>query len=173
MLCYSCQPARPFLFCFFDLTMRTRKKNGAFVFCYLNVEVAVGLLFCRFWIYWPNAVRWCWFCCCHKASAASEWWRDPWLMTWPPCGSPPPAPVGEEAGDGLPHILTDPAPSTSQPSTSPILLVPGDLAPPSSSFHLSMDRRRAFMKKLPTVVGSNPNCLAIVTCISFDGRFVS
>lgn len=43
----------------------------------------------------------------------------------------------------------------------------------SSSFHLSIERRRAFMKKLPTVVGSRPNCLAIVTCISFDGLFVS
>lgn len=43
----------------------------------------------------------------------------------------------------------------------------------SSSFHLSMERRRAFMKKLPTVVGSRPNCLAIVTCISFDGLLVS
>lgn len=29
------------------------------------------------------------------------------------------------------------------------------------------------MKKLPTVVGSRPSCLAIVTCISFDGLFVS
>jgi len=43
----------------------------------------------------------------------------------------------------------------------------------SSSFHLSMERRRAFMKKFPTVVGSRPNCLAIVTCISFDGLLVS
>lgn len=43
----------------------------------------------------------------------------------------------------------------------------------SSSFHLSMERRRAFMKKLPTVVGSRPSCLAIVTCISFDGLLVS
>lgn len=43
----------------------------------------------------------------------------------------------------------------------------------SSSFHLSIERRRAFMKKLPTVVGSRPSCLAIVTCISFDGLFVS
>ena len=57
----------------------------------------------------------------------------------------------------------------------PLLLAPGDLGPPlpSSSFHLSMERRRAFMKKLPTVVGSRPSCLAIVTCISFDGLFVS
>lgn len=43
----------------------------------------------------------------------------------------------------------------------------------SSSFHLSIERRLAFMKKLPTVVGSRPNCRAIVTCISFDGLFVS
>lgn len=43
----------------------------------------------------------------------------------------------------------------------------------SSSFHLSIERRRAFMKKLPTVVGSRPSCLAMVTCISFEGRFVS
>lgn len=43
----------------------------------------------------------------------------------------------------------------------------------SSSFHLSIDLLLAFMKKLPTVVGSRPSCLAIVTCISFDGRFVS
>ena len=133
------------------------------------------LIFCSystglfFLFHWPNAIR---FCCCHKASVASEWWRDPWLMTW--CGSPPPPPpAGDEAGEGLPHMLTEPAPSTSHPSTSPILLVPGDLAPPSSSFHLSIERRRAFMKKLPTVVGSRPSCLAIVTCISFDGLLVS
>lgn len=43
----------------------------------------------------------------------------------------------------------------------------------SSSFHLSIDRLLAFMKKLPTVVGSSPSCLAIVTCISLDGLFVS
>lgn len=43
----------------------------------------------------------------------------------------------------------------------------------SSSFHLSIERRRAFMKKLPTVVGSKPSCRAIVTCISFDGLLVS
>ena len=43
----------------------------------------------------------------------------------------------------------------------------------SSSLHLSIDLRLAFIKKFPTVVGSNPNCRAIVTCISFDGRFVS
>ena len=36
-----------------------------------------------------------------------------------------------------------------------------------------MERRRAFIKKFPTVVGSKPSCRAIVTCISFDGRFVS
>jgi hypothetical protein len=44
---------------------------------------------------------------------------------------------------------------------------------PSSSRHLSMERRRAFMKKLATVVTSNPSCCAIVACISFDGRLVS
>jgi len=106
------------------------------------------------------------FCCCHKASVASEWWREPWLMTWSECvitwcWS---APVIEDVGDGL--KLTEPP---------PLLLAPGDLGPPlpSSSFHLSIERRRAFMKKLPTVVGSRPSCLAIVTCISFDGLFVS
>ena len=43
----------------------------------------------------------------------------------------------------------------------------------SSSFHLSIDLLRAFMKKFPTVVGSRPSCLAMVTCISFEGLFVS
>ena len=71
-------------------------------------------------------------------------------------------PLVDDVGDGL--RLTEPP---------PMLLAPGDFGPPSSSFHLSMERRRAFMKKLPTVVGSSPNCLAIVTCISLDGRFVS
>ena len=42
-----------------------------------------------------------------------------------------------------------------------------------SSFHLSTDLRLAFMKKLDTVEGSKPSCLAIVTCISLEGRFVS
>lgn len=42
-----------------------------------------------------------------------------------------------------------------------------------SSFHLSIERRRAFIKKFPTVVGSRPSWRAIVTCISFEGRFVS
>ena len=42
-----------------------------------------------------------------------------------------------------------------------------------SSLHLSTDRRRAFMKKFETVEGSRPSWRAMVTCISFEGRFVS
>ena len=98
-------------------------------------------------------------CCCHKASWANEWCIITWsecVMTWWS------TPLVDDVGDGL--RLTEPP---------PMLLAPGDFGPPSSSFHLSMERRRAFMKKLPTVVGSSPNCLAIVTCISLDGRFVS
>ena len=128
------------------------------------------------------------FCCCHKASVASEWWREPWLMTWSECvitwcWS---APVIEDVGDGLKlhnnksiklkfmgKFFFFPLSYLTEPP--PLLLAPGDLGPPlpSSSFHLSIERRRAFMKKLPTVVGSRPSCLAIVTCISFDGLFVS
>ncbi|MPC79761.1 hypothetical protein E2C01_074306 [Portunus trituberculatus] len=55
------------------------------------------------------------------------------------------------------------------PGASPHILAPLSL----SSFHLSMDRRRAFMKKFPTVEGSRPSCRAMVTCISLLGRFVS
>lgn len=51
------------------------------------------------------------------------------------------------------------------------MVVEADLG--SSSFHLSIDLLRAFIKKLPTVVGSRPSCLAMVTCISFEGLFVS
>ena len=42
-----------------------------------------------------------------------------------------------------------------------------------SSSHLSWLLRLAFMKKLPTVLRSSPSCCEIVTCISFDGLFVS
>ena len=42
-----------------------------------------------------------------------------------------------------------------------------------SSRHLSTDLRRAFMKKFETVEGSRPSWRAMVTCISFEGRFVS
>lgn len=101
-------------------------------------------------------------CYCHKASVAKEWCIITWsecVITW---WSPPTPPLVDESGDGL--RLTEPP---------PMLLAPGDFGPPSSSFHLSIERRRAFMKKFPTVVGSRPSCLAIVTCISFEGRFVS
>ena len=43
----------------------------------------------------------------------------------------------------------------------------------ASSVYLSMDRRRAFMKKLATVETLSPNCSAMVACISLDGRLVS
>lgn len=43
----------------------------------------------------------------------------------------------------------------------------------ASSIHLSWLRRRAFMKKLPTVLNSSPSCCEIVICISFEGRLVS
>lgn len=42
-----------------------------------------------------------------------------------------------------------------------------------SSFHLSIDRRLAFIKKFPTVEGSKPSWRAMVTCISLLGRLVS
>lgn len=42
-----------------------------------------------------------------------------------------------------------------------------------SSIHLSCDRLRAFMKKLPTVDSSRPSCCEMVICISLDGRLVS
>ena len=45
------------------------------------------------------------------------------------------------------------------------------LAP--SSVHLSRLRRRAFMKKLLTVVSSSPSCCEMVSCISLDGRLFS
>ncbi len=43
---------------------------------------------------------------------------------------------------------------------------------PSSS-HLSRLRRRAFMKKLLTVVSSRPSCWEMVICNSLDGRLFS
>ena len=42
-----------------------------------------------------------------------------------------------------------------------------------SSNHLSWLLRRAFIKKLPTVLKSKPNCCEIVICISFEGLLVS
>lgn len=48
---------------------------------------------------------------------------------------------------------------------------PPGLAP--SSVHLSRLRRRAFMKKLLTVVSSRPSCCEMVSCISLDGRLFS
>lgn len=45
--------------------------------------------------------------------------------------------------------------------------------PSSPSCHLSCDLRRAFMKKLPTVLSSSPSCCEMVICISLEGRFVS
>ena len=48
-------------------------------------------------------------------------------------------------------------------------------APPElrSSCHFSRLRRRAFMKKLLTVVSSRPSCWEMVICISLDGRLFS
>lgn len=43
----------------------------------------------------------------------------------------------------------------------------------ASSRHLSIDRRRAFMKKFETVLESRPSWRAIVICISFEGLLVS
>lgn len=42
-----------------------------------------------------------------------------------------------------------------------------------SSAHLLTLRRRAFMKKLLTVVSSRPSCCEMVSCISLDGRLFS
>lgn len=42
-----------------------------------------------------------------------------------------------------------------------------------SSCHFSRLRRRAFMKKLLTVVSSRPSCWEMVICISLDGRLFS
>lgn len=47
-----------------------------------------------------------------------------------------------------------------------------ELELPSSS-HLSRLRRRAFMKKLLTVVSSRPSCWEMVICNSLDGRLFS
>ena len=43
----------------------------------------------------------------------------------------------------------------------------------ASSIHLSWLRRRAFIKKLPTVLRSKPNCCEMVICISLEGLLVS
>ena len=43
----------------------------------------------------------------------------------------------------------------------------------TSSWYLSNERRRAFMKKFATVETFRPSCSAIVACISLLGRFVS
>lgn len=43
----------------------------------------------------------------------------------------------------------------------------------ASSCHLSCERRRAFMKKFPTVLSSSPSCCEMVICISLEGRLVS
>lgn len=81
----------------------------------------------------------------------------------------------------LPRIFIDPPPSfhPTPSSLSHHALVqvldaddwPPGLAP--SSVHLSRLRRRAFMKKLLTVVSSRPNCCEMVSCISLDGRLFS
>lgn len=42
-----------------------------------------------------------------------------------------------------------------------------------SSCHFSRLRRRAFMKKLLTVVSSRPSCCEMVICISLEGRLFS
>ena len=59
------------------------------------------------------------------------------------------------------------------PPTYTVLVTGGGLEGGESSRHLSTLRRRAFMKKVETVEGSRPSCLAMVTCISLLGRFVS
>lgn len=46
-------------------------------------------------------------------------------------------------------------------------------AAPGSSAQRFMQRRRAFMKKLLTVLSSRPSCCEMVTCISLDGRLFS
>ena len=43
----------------------------------------------------------------------------------------------------------------------------------SSSQYFSVERRRAFMKKLPTVETLRPSCSAIIVCIALFGRGVS
>ena len=44
---------------------------------------------------------------------------------------------------------------------------------PWSSCQRSTQRRRAFMKKLLTVLSSKPSCWEMVICISLDGRLFS
>lgn len=44
---------------------------------------------------------------------------------------------------------------------------------PGSSAQRFMQRRRAFMKKLLTVLSSRPSCCEMVACISLDGRLFS
>lgn len=48
----------------------------------------------------------------------------------------------------------------------PIALLPS----PKPSSHLSIDRRRAFIKKLETVASSRPKLADIAICCSFVGR---
>ncbi|KAM9097991.1 uncharacterized protein ACOB8E_004925 [Sarcophilus harrisii] len=48
-----------------------------------------------------------------------------------------------------------------------------EAGPPGSSCQRFMQRRRAFMKKLLTVLSSRPSCCEMVTCISLDGRLFS
>lgn len=45
--------------------------------------------------------------------------------------------------------------------------------PSAAAVDRSCPRRREFMKKFATVVGSSFSCCDIVSCISRDGRFVS
>lgn len=80
----------------------------------------------------------------------------------------------------------DPSHATSQPPFSEVLpcRMPLAIEAPSevdedkeleesSRVMRSWPLRRAFMKKLATVVGSRLSCCEIVSCISREGRFVS
>ena len=78
--------------------------------------------------------------------------------------------VGERESGSWERPIAPP----SAPPTYTVLVTQGDGDPGGeSSRHLSTLRLRAFMKKLETVEGSRPSCLAMVTCISLLGRLVS
>jgi len=72
-------------------------------------------------------------------------------------GPTAPAPLGGSRGHALVQVLE----AEEEP---PVL---------RSSCHFSRLRRRAFMKKLLTVVSSRPSCWEMVICISLDGRLFS
>lgn len=79
------------------------------------------------------------------------------------------------SGIFCPHLEVTCAQLRVLPSRFGIQVPEADEGPPvlRSSCHFSRLRRRAFMKKLLTVVSSRPSCWEMVICISLDGRLFS